>query len=102
MPTNKLKTLEEYTLRDINKLVYIILLGFMILLQGCADKPKVAYNAVRFNDVVMPIQCNVDIPNKPLYIPDDLHSAKDLAEYYETVELLLKECASDRTHRKDK
>lgn len=102
MPTDKIKALEEYTLRDINKLVYIILLLFIVLLQGCADKPKVAYNAVRFNDVVMPIQCNVDIPNKPLYIPDDLHSAADLAEYYETVELLLKECVSDRAYRKDK
>lgn len=102
MPTDKIKALKEYTSRDSNKLVYIILLGFIILVQGCADKPKVAYNAVRFNDVVMPIQCNVDIPDKPLYIPDDLHSAKDLAEYYETVELLLKECTSDRVYRKDK
>ena len=102
MPTDKIKSLGGCTLRDINKLVYVILLGFMVLFQGCASSQKTTHSSVKFNDVVMPIQCNVDIPDKPLYIPDDSHSAKDLAEYYEIVELLLKECVNDKTHRKNK
>ena len=47
-----------------------------------------------YKNVYIPIKCEVKIPAKPKFDPNNMQSALELAKYFQTCEALLKECAN--------
>ncbi|EAU00367.1 hypothetical protein [Campylobacter curvus] len=72
-------------------LVFFVL---SILLVGCAAKPEVI-TKTQYQDVYIPVKCQVKMPEKPKFDKKDLGSARALAVYYRQVEILLKGCIDE-------
>lgn len=64
---------------------------FALLFVGCSAKPEVITKTI-YKDVYVPVKCQVKMPKKPKFEPENLSSAKELAVYYRQVEALLMEC----------
>lgn len=69
-------------------LVFLLLAVFFI---GCSSKPEII-TKTQYQDVYIPVKCQVKIPQKPKFDKKDLQSARALAVYYRQVEALLMEC----------
>lgn len=67
---------------------------FAVFFIGCAAKPEII-TKTQYQDVYVPVKCQVKIPEKPKFDKKDLQSAKALAVYYRQVEALLKECIDE-------
>lgn len=71
----------------------IVMFALVTLFSGCASKDVVV--KTEFKDVYIPVKCEVKLPPKPKYNPLNLQSVKDIAKYYEIVELELKRCVNE-------
>jgi len=79
----------EYNIRFV---LFLIGLALCVFLSGCAAKEPIV--RTEYKNVYIPIKCEVKIPVKPKFDPNNMQSAVELAKYYETCEALLKECAN--------
>ena len=79
----------EYIIRFI---LFLIGLTLCVSLSGCAKQEPLV--RTEYKDVFMAIKCEVSLPAKPKFDPDNMQSAVELAKYYQTCEALLKECAN--------
>ncbi|WP_169777789.1 hypothetical protein [Campylobacter curvus] len=81
------------TEKQIKTILYVISLSFIVLMQhGCAAcKPEII-TKIEYREKLIPVRCNVKIPEKPKFKDTDLSGDKALAKYYATVERLLKGC----------
>ena len=77
--------------KELRCVLFIILLTIIVLLGGCSTKPEVV-TKVEYQEKIIPVKCNVTIPEKPVYDPSDLDTAKGLTLYYSSIEVLLKGC----------
>jgi len=65
----------------------------LLLFSGCTvNQPKEPY--IIYKDVLVPIKCNANMPNKPLN-KGNFESHKALMIYYLQCEDLLKQCIGD-------
>lgn len=69
----------------------LVFLLFAVFFAGCAAKPEII-TKTQYQDVYIPVKCQVKIPQKPKFDKKDLQSAKALAVYCRQVEALLMEC----------
>ncbi|WP_232209591.1 MULTISPECIES: hypothetical protein [Campylobacter] len=83
--------IHDFMQRNLRKIVFIILLSFAVIMAGCANKPEIITRTL-YQDVYIPMKCDVKLPEKPEYDKNDPDSAKKLAIYYKQVEKLLKGC----------
>lgn len=72
----------------------LVFFFFALLLAGCSAKPEVI-TRIQYQDVYIPVKCQVKIPEKPKFNKKDLQSARALAVYYRQVEILLKRCIDE-------
>lgn len=89
MKDNILKLQEKE--RELRCMLFIMCLTLIVCLGGCATKPEVV-TKVEYQEKIIPVRCNVTIPEKPVYDPSDLDTAKGLTLYYSSIEVLLKGC----------
>jgi hypothetical protein len=68
----------------------IILLMLCAVFMGCGSK---VVTRVEYRDVMIPVRCNVAVPPRPTYNPNQVLGVVDMLEYVETLELLLHNCA---------
>ncbi|WP_149716975.1 hypothetical protein [Campylobacter concisus] len=73
-----------------NKLFFFFLLSYLVLFVGCSAKSS--QGAIQ--EAYMPIECNVTIPDKPVFDPLNPESLKDLIIYCIRIEDLLKGCVN--------
>ena len=78
----------EYNIRFV---LFLIGLALCVFLSGCAAKEPIV--RTEYKNVYIPIKCEVKIPAKPKFDPNNMQSALELAKYFQTCEALLKECA---------
>ena len=64
----------------------------LLLFSGCASQPKEPY--IIYKDVLVPIRCDANMPNKPLN-KGNFESHKALMIYYLQCEDLLKQCIGE-------
>ena len=69
----------------------LVFLLFAVFFVGCSSKPEII-TKTKYQDVYIPVRCQVKMPKKPKFEPENLSSAKELAVYYRQVEALLMEC----------
>lgn len=79
--------------KELRAVVFILIVTIIVLFGGCANKPEVI-TKVEYQRQVVPVKCNVTIPEKPNYDPSDLETAKNLGIYYSDVEVLLGRCVN--------
>lgn len=72
----------------------LVFLFFVLLLAGCSAKPEVI-TKTQYQDVYIPVRCQVKMPEKPKFDKKDLKSARQISIYYKEVEALLKECIDE-------
>lgn len=60
---------------------------------GCASKPMVK---VEIQEVLVPIKCDVEIPQRPKRQMELVENIRAIALYAEKLEIALKECVKDR------
>lgn len=89
MKDNILKLQEKE--KELRCMLFIMCLTLIVCLGGCATKPEVV-TKVEYQEKIIPVRCNVTIPEKPVYDPSDLDTAKGLTLYYSNIEVLLKGC----------
>ena len=77
--------------KELRCMLFIMCLTLIVFLGGCATKPEVV-TKVEYQEKTIPVRCNVTIPEKPVYDPSDLDTAKGLTLYYSSIEVLLKGC----------
>ena len=77
--------------KELRCTLFIMCLTLIVFLGGCATKPEVV-TKVEYQEKIIPVRCNVTIPEKPVYDPSDLDTAKGLTLYYSSIEVLLKGC----------
>ena len=63
-----------------------------IILCGCANKEPEIISRTNYQDVNMPVRCEVELPPKPSFDETNPSTAGDVAAYYEEVERLLLLC----------
>lgn len=81
------------TEKQVKAILYIISLSFIVMMQqGCAACKPQTITKVEYKEKIIPVRCNVKIPEKPKFNDTDLSGDKALAKYYATVEKLLKGC----------
>lgn len=73
------------------EITFYLILTSVILLSGCSAKPEIITHT-EYQDVNMPVKCEVKLPGKPKFDENNLESAKEIAKYYGEVERLLMEC----------
>jgi putative lipoprotein len=78
----------EYNIRFV---LFLIGLALCVFLSGCAAKEPIV--RTEYKNVYIPIKCEVKIPVKPKFDPNNMQSALELAKYFQACEVLLKECA---------
>lgn len=71
---------------------FVLICGLIIILCGCAAKEPEIISRTSYQDVNMPVRCNVELPPKPEFDENDPPTAGDVAAYYEEVERLLLLC----------
>ena len=93
MKDNILKLQEKEKEKELRCMLFIMCLTLIVCLGGCATKPEVV-TKVEYQEKIIPVRCNVTIPEKPVYDPSDLDTAKGLTLYYSSIEVLLKGCVN--------
>ncbi|MGG7074638.1 hypothetical protein U5B43_10420 [Campylobacter sp. 9BO] len=79
--------------QSIRKMVFIVLLFLaLILIGGCAKKQE----SISFKEIYVPVKCEVELPSKPKFNPNEPQTARDLAQYFMQVEELLKGCVGGK------
>ncbi|MBE2985561.1 hypothetical protein CCAL12920_00655 [Campylobacter sp. RM12920] len=87
-----LKGIDHYMFR---KIVFIILLSTIVLLSGgCASKPEMLVRT-EYQDVAMPVKCEVTLPQNVEFKETDPQTWIDIGRYHIEVELLLKACVGE-------
>lgn len=71
-----------------NFVLAVLLALFALSFSACATKPIVK---IKTQEVLIPIQCNLDLPPKPQE-DGSFESHKALAKYYLEVEQIAKDC----------
>lgn len=69
----------------------LVFFFFALFFAGCSAKPE-TITKTQYQDVYVPVKCQVKMPEKPKFDKKDLESARALAVYYRQVEALLMEC----------
>lgn len=91
-----LERIDHYMFR---KIVFVILLSIIVLLSGgCASKPEM-FVRTEYQDVAMPIKCEIVLPQNVKFNEDNPQTWIDIGEYHIEVELLLKACAGESKWR---
>lgn len=72
----------------------LVFLFLVLFFTGCSAKPEVI-TKTQYQDVYVPVRCQVKMPEKPKFDKKDLQSARALAVYYRQVEILLKRCIDE-------
>ena len=67
-----------------------------IILCGCAAKEPEIISRTSYQDVDMPVRCEVELPPKPSFNETNPSTAGDVAAYYEEVERLLLVCVGEK------
>ena len=67
---------------------------------GCASKPEVIVKT-QYQDVFIPVACIKQMPVKPKFNPNNLHSANELMGYFLTCEELLKGCVNGTNNKEN-
>lgn len=67
-----------------------------IILCGCAAKEPEIISRTSYQDVNMPVRCEVELPPKPSFDETNPLTAGDVAAYYEEVERLLLVCVGEK------
>lgn len=67
-----------------------------IILCGCAAKEPEIISRTSYQDVNMPVRCEVELPPKPSFDETTPLTAGDVAAYYEEVERLLLVCVGEK------
>lgn len=87
-----LKSIDRYMFR---KIVFCLLLSLIVLLSGgCANKPEMIVRT-KYQDVAMPVKCEVTLPQNVEFKETDPQTWIDIGEYHSEVELLLKACIGE-------
>lgn len=71
---------------------FVLICGLIIILCGCANKEPEIISRTSYQDVNMPVRCEVELPPKPSFDETNPSTAGDVAAYYEEVERLLLLC----------
>lgn len=80
---------------EIKKLIFVLLLLVCVILSGCATPQPTPIIKTEYKEVLIPIKCKVQIPQKPKFDPTKPQTATLLAKYYENIEALFLECVSE-------
>lgn len=81
------------TKKQIKTILYTIFLSFIVMMQqGCSTCKPQTITKIEYKEKIIPVRCNVKIPEKPKFNDTDLSGDKALAKYYATVEKLLRGC----------
>ncbi|CAD7288197.1 hypothetical protein [Campylobacter suis] len=76
--------------QGVRKIVFIVILFLLIILfTGCA---KTTITKTQYQEVMVPVKCEAKLPQKPIFDTNDLNTAKELMQYFETCEKILLEC----------
>lgn len=73
------------------KIIFLIIPCFLFF--GCGSKKEYLVKT-RYQEVKIPIKCNLKIPAKPKF-KNDFESAKELSKYYLQVEKIAKICTGE-------
>ena len=76
-----------------NNLIFLFVLTISVTLAGCADKN--AQVMTEYKEIYLPVKCQIKLPQKPEFNPNNPKSLKETIGYYRHIETLLKGCASD-------
>lgn len=85
---------KKFFLAKAREITFYLILTSVILLSGCSTKPEII-TRTEYQNVYMPVKCEVDMPTKPNFDENNLDSAKGIAKYYQEVERLLMECVNE-------
>ena len=71
---------------------FMLICAVAAALCGCAAKEPEIISRTSYQDVDMPVRCEVELPPKPSFDETNPSTAGDVAAYYEEVERLLLMC----------
>ncbi|QCD52513.1 hypothetical protein [Campylobacter sp. RM16192] len=85
---------KKFILARAREITFYLILTSVILLSGCSAKPEII-TRTEYQNVYVPVKCEVKLPEKPKFDQDRLDSAKEIAKYYQEAERLLMECVDE-------
>ena len=90
------QTLNSNLWRELAELAALVAVAIFcaVLFSGCAAKPNII-TKTEFQKVIVPVRCEVELPQKPNFDPENLVSAQELAAYYAQIEVLLIACTKE-------
>lgn len=87
----KLNFFKERFLEHLGVWNAFICLPIVALLMGCSSHRSAPLVQTKFQEVVVPVRCELKLPAKPPY-REDLDGAKELSKYFLEVEKIAKIC----------
>lgn len=85
---------KKFFLARAREITFYLILTSVILLSGCSAKPEIITHT-EYQNVYVPVKCEVKLPEKPKFDENNLESAKEIAKYYGETERLLMECVNE-------
>ena len=74
-------------------LIVVLIITFFVL-QGCTKAPETVYRTV-YQDVYIPVACDVSQPVKPLQTDSPVVNTIDIIDYARELEIALKACRDE-------
>lgn len=82
--------------RELRRLLIVIAVAMLTAayLPGCAKPAEPVYMTV-YNDVLVPVKCEVDMPVRPLPADNPVVCMLDILQYAQELEITLKICRGE-------